>query len=136
MLQLYTARRYQAGNGLYFRPTSKDLDADEFQCIATNLESGAEYVSKSAKFNFTCKLRQKSNLHYFRAIMPKRITRVGYNPAAWRPGNTALKKRRKGGKPLMSLCPICLARNQAQRPPAPIAMCLATISTCRRAKLV
>ena len=49
---------------------------------------------------------QKSNLHSTRGITPKRVASREAHLRCLDLGNTALKKRRSGGKPLRTLCPI------------------------------
>ena len=56
-----------------------------------------------------------------RGITPKRVTSRGAHLAA-RLGNTFPKKRRSGGEPFGTLCPIWPSRGSNLKPPAPIVM--------------
>ena len=63
---------------------------------------------QASRWRVVKNLHQKSNLHYTRFISPKRVTSGGAHLRGLAPVryNTAPKKRRSGGEPLATLCPV------------------------------
>ena len=77
------------------------------------------YSCISPNFNSKQIIRNiKSNLHYTGIITPKRVTSGGAIFASKRLGNTAPKKLRSGGEPLVLLCPGRPTRESKPRPSA------------------
>ena len=85
-------------------------------CISPIKNPGCAY---GMRVTFYC--RSNQIFHYTCCITLKRVTslRGPFPRHCARKTQLFLKKRRCGGEPLATLCPICLARDLNLRPPAP-----------------